>query len=272
MQKLSGKVAIVTGAARGLGRGYALRLANLGANVAICDKNLRSFEDYAYEREQVAASDVVDELKALGVDAFASQFDSADQNAINVFVNDVHSRWGRVDVLVSNAGGGLGSPEGGKASDLDVGQLHKLIEMNLYSAIYAALAVAPYMKHQRSGKIINIASLAAITANVDGTYSDYGTAKAGVAAYTRYLAQDLAPYGISVNALAPGLIATGQWRARFGKNDQARLDGMADKVPMRRLGSVDDCARVVEFLATDLSDYVTGQIIPVDGGLARFAS
>lgn len=272
MKKLDGKVAIVTGAARGLGRGYALRLAELGAKVAICDLNLRSFEEYSYERDQVAAPDVVGELKSHGNDAFGAEFDASDSAAMSNFIGEVEKRWGRIDVLVNNAGGGRGTPEGGRASALDLEQLHALIHINLYSAIYAALGVAPHMKRQRSGKIINISSFAGVTATADGTYSDYGVAKAGVATYTRYLAQDLAPYGITVNALAPGWIATGQWRARFGNNDQANLDGMKDKIPMRRLGSVDDCARVVEFLATDLSDYVTGQIIPVDGGLVRWAS
>ena len=171
----------------------------------------------------------------------------------------------------------------------------------MFGTVYCCNAVAPIMKQQRSGKIITVSSVAGIAPSVDGSYAHCGAAKAAIAHYTRYLAQDLGPFGITVNCIAPGVIATrrimatvipgGQdvtpsptarcTHARTGGRDRnarrgARVDtsrasnrDRAELVALRRLGTVEDCAKVVEFLATDLSDYVTGAVIPIDGGLVR---
>jgi NAD(P)-dependent dehydrogenase (short-subunit alcohol dehydrogenase family) len=122
---------------------------------------------------------------------------------------------------------------------------------------------------QRSGKIITVSSVAGTAPSADGGYAHYGAAKAAIAHYTRYLAQDLGPFGITVNCIAPGVIATGRIMATVIPGSSQSNRDRAELVALRRLGTVDDCAKVVEFLATDLSDYVTGAVIPIDGGLVR---
>jgi 3-oxoacyl-[acyl-carrier protein] reductase len=269
MGKLDGKVAIVTGAARGLGRAYAKRLAGLGAKVAVADLNLHSYEEFDAEARDMTADSTVVEIEAMGVEALGVEVDVTDHAAVAGMVARVVERWGRVDVLVANAGGGRGRPIDTRASNLDPALLQLVVGMNLFGTVYTINAVAPVMKEQRSGKIITVSSIAGTGPSVDGGYAHYGAAKAAIAHYTRYLAQDLGPYGITANCIAPGVIATGRIIATVipgsiqGNRDRTEL------VALRRLGTVEDCAKVVEFLATDLSDYVTGAVIPIDGGLVR---
>jgi 3-oxoacyl-[acyl-carrier protein] reductase len=172
-------------------------------------------------------------------------------------------------VLVANAGGGRGRPVDTKASTIDPALLDLVVGMNLFGTVYSCNAVAPFMKRQRSGKIVTVSSVAGLSASADGGYAHYGAAKAAIAHYTRYLAQDLGSYGITANCIAPGVIATGRIMQTVlpGSSDSNR--DRSELVALRRLGTVEDCARVVEFLATDLSDYVTGAVIPIDGGLRR---
>ena len=176
---------------------------------------------------------------------------------------------GPVDVLVANAGGGRGRPIDTKASSLDPALLQLVTAMNLFGTVYTVNAVAPTMKQQRSGKIITVSSVAGTAPSADGGYAHYGAAKAAIAHYTRYLAQDLGPFGITANCIAPGVIATGRIMATVIPGGVQSNRDRAELVALRRLGTVEDCAKVVEFLATDLSDYVTGAVIPVDGGLVR---
>jgi NAD(P)-dependent dehydrogenase (short-subunit alcohol dehydrogenase family) len=136
-------------------------------------------------------------------------------------------------------------------------------------AVYSCNAVASVMKQQRSGKIITVSSVAGTAPSADGGYAHYGAAKAAIAHYTRYLAQDLGPFGITANSIAPGVIATGRIMATVIPGSIQSNRDRAELVALRRLGTVEDCAKVVEFLATDLSDYVTGVVIPIDGGLVR---
>jgi 3-oxoacyl-[acyl-carrier protein] reductase len=141
--------------------------------------------------------------------------------------------------------------------------------MNLFGTVYLCNAVAPIMKEQRSGKIITVSSVAGTAPSADGGYTHYGAAKAAIAHYTRYLAQDLGPFGITANCIAPGVIATGRIMAAVIPGSSQSNRDRAELVALRRLGTVEDCAKVVEFLGTDLSDYVTGAVIPIDGGLVR---
>ena len=195
MVKLDGKVAIVTGAARGLGRAYAKRLAALGAKVAVADLNLRSYEEFEAEAKDMTADSTVAEIEASGGTALGIEVDVRDHEAVEAMVGRVVQEWGRVDVLVANAGGGRGRPIDTKASSLDPALLQLVTEMNLFGTVYSCNAVAPIMKQQRSGKIITVSSVAGTAPSADGGYAHYGAAKAAIAHYTRYLAQDLGPSG-----------------------------------------------------------------------------
>jgi 3-oxoacyl-[acyl-carrier protein] reductase len=269
MGKLDGKVAIVTGAARGLGRAYAKRLAGLGAKVAVTDLNLRSYEEFEAEARDMTGDSTVAEIEAMGGTALGIEVDVTDHAAVAGMVARVAEKWGRVDVLVANAGGGRGRPMDTKASNLDPALLRVVVETNLFGTVYTVNAVAPVMKEQRYGKIITVSSVAATGPSVDGGYAHYGAAKAAIAHYTRYLAQDLGPFGITANCIAPGVIATGRIMATVIPGSVQSNRDRSELVALRRLGTVEDCAKVVEFLATDLSDYVTGAVIPIDGGLVR---
>jgi 3-oxoacyl-[acyl-carrier protein] reductase len=265
-KKLSGKVAMITGGARGLGRGYALRLAGLGADIAIVDRNLHSADVYEFEKKLMTASTVMDECMVLGVRSIGIQADLSDRAATEKAVADIVDQLGRIDIAICNAGGGTVAfaDEPGQTGDVSLTgtpamcpqhMLTRILDINLMSCMYTCMAVAPYMKEQRSGKIVTCSSGAGLTASPG--YHPYGTAKAAIIHYTRALAQELGPFNINVNSIAPGIIRTG----RLG--DRSAL---AKRIPLRREGTIEDCAKVVEFLVTDLSDYVTGKTITIDGG------
>ena len=146
----------------------------------------------------------------------------------------------------------------GTPADCPEEMLTRVLDINIKTTMYTCMAVAAHMKRQRSGKIVTVSSTAGVDAR--GSYHPYGTAKAAIIHYTRALAQELGPFNINVNAIAPGIIRTG----RLGDRSH-----MAGEIPLRREGTIEDCAKVVEFLVTDLSDYVTGRTIIIDGGLLR---
>ena len=271
MGKLDGKVAIVTGAARGLGRAYARRLGALGAKVAVSDINLRSFAEYETEANDMTADSTMAEIEAAGGTAIGVECDVMDPAAVDVLVRRVIDEWGRIDILIANAGGGRGRPVDTRASTLDPALLQLVTSLNLFGTVYCCNAVAPHMRAQRAGKIVTVASVAGLGPSRDGGYAHYGAAKAAIAHYTRYLAQDLGPDGITANCIAPGFIMTGRVVATVFPNRSDANANFADMVALRRLGTVEDCAKVVEFLTTDLSDYVTGTVIAIDGGLIRWA-
>src|ERR1700730_5843115 len=194
MAKLDGKVAIVTGAARGLGRAYAKRLAGLGAKVGVADLNLRSYDEFEAEAKDMTGDSTVAEIEAAGGAAIGIEVDVRDREAVEAMVARVVQEWGRVDVLVANAGGGRGRPIDTKASALDPALLQLVTEMNLFGTVYSCNTVAPVMKQQRSGKIITVSSVAGTAPSADGGYAHYGAGKAAIAHYTRYLAQDLGAF------------------------------------------------------------------------------
>lgn len=263
MSLLAGQVAIVTGAGRGLGRGYALRLGALGAKVAVVDRSLVSYREFEAEQQAMTAESTVEEIKNAGGDAVGFELDVADLAAQEKMAASVHEAWGRIDILVANAGGSQGAPAATKASELDPGDLDVVMKRNFYGTVYSVKAVAPFMKRQRSGKIVTVSSAAGLAASPDGSIAHYGAAKAAIGMYTKYLAQELGEYGINCNCIAPGLIATGRIVATVA----GRVDVTA--IPLRRAGTVDDVAALVEFLVTRPSDYITGAVIPVDGGRVR---
>ena len=274
-KKLVGKVAVVTGGARGLGRGYALRLANLGADIAIIDRNLKAFEVYDFEKQQMTAPTVMDECKAFGVKTIGLEVDMTDRVAAEKAIAQVVKEMGRIDIVVCNAGGGTvrfadeikpGEDLGrsGRAGETRAGDavttgtpaytpqemLTRVLDINLMTCMYTCMAVAPYMKQQRSGKIVTVSSTAGLEPSRG--YHPYGMAKAAIVFYTRSLAIELGSYNINVNCIAPGIIRTGRMgdRSKIGEN-----------TILHREGTIEDCARIIEFLTTELSDYVTGNVI-----------
>ena len=274
-RKLQGKVALVTGGARGLGRGYALRLAALGADIAIIDRNLKAADVYEFEKALLTADSVVAECEALGVKAIDLEADLTDREETEAAIGEIADNMGRIDIAVCNAGGGTvvfaderDSASGandtqdlvttGLPSDTPEEMLTRVLDINVKTCMYTCMAVAPYMKKQGGGKIVTVSSTAGVDAR--GGYHPYGTSKAAIIHYTRALAQELGPFNINVNSIAPGIIRTG----RLGDRSER-----AKEIPLRREGTIEDCAKVVEFLATDLSDYVTGRTIIIDGGYLR---
>ncbi|ALS21165.1 MULTISPECIES: SDR family NAD(P)-dependent oxidoreductase [Paenibacillus] len=263
---LKDKAAVVTGAARGLGRGYALRLADLGAHVVVADLDLHSFTDFEMEKNQMTGETVVEEVRQRGVRSSGYEIDVTDAKACTALMEKAMDEFGRIDIVICNAGGGAGGLTESFASRLDMVQTRRIMERNLYGTIHTCMSASPFMKQQKSGKIVTVSSIAGLQGNVDGSYAHYGAAKAGIVGYTRYLAQELGPYGIQVNCIAPGYIATGRLNVQFEKIGKEKLES---DTALKRLGTVEDCANVIQFLTTGLSDYVTGQVIPVCGGLIR---
>lgn len=268
--KLAGKVAIVTGAARGLGRAYALHLARLGADVVINDIDLHGAQVYNEELSGDART-VGDEIRALGRRSLDIAADVTDAQACNEMVRQVVAAFDRVDILVTNAGGQLAPNERSYAGTMPPEDLKLILDINLMGTIYCCQAVAPVMKEQGSGKIVTVGSQAGLRAGGDskGFFAHYGVAKAGIHQYTRHLAAELGPFGVNVNCIAPGLILSSRALAG-GRNSPEARARFEPNIALRRMGWPEDCAKVVEFLVTDLSDYVTGQVIVIDGGINMF--
>ena len=262
-QRLAGKVVIVTGAGRGIGRAYALRLAALGASVVINDVNLKGA---TLVGEQFPA--VVEEIEALGRRAIGYEADISRREAAEGLAKTALDAFGRIDVLVNNAGiaRATGRAEDSihytTASRVSEQDWDKTFESNLRTTVLCCQAVVPTLIAQGSGKIVNIASVAGITPTMPWLAA-YAAAKAGVISYTKSLALELAPYGITVNAIAPGHIGSAARNQALGSLDEQAIK----MVPLGRIGLPEECAKVCEFLATDLSSYVTGQTIMVDGGM-----
>ncbi len=272
-KKLAGKVALITGAARGLGRGYALRLASLGADIAVVDRNLHGATVYKFEREQMTGETVVEEIEALGQRVMGLEVDLTDRSATATAVSGIVDTLGRVDICVCNAGGGtiafadeLDAQEServdvnttGTPADTPQDMLTRVMDTNLMTCLYTCMAVTPYMKHQRSGKIVTVSSTAGLDAS--GTYHPYGTAKAAIIHYTRTLAQELGPYNINVNTIATGISAPAGWEIGRIRQNAFPYDVRARLKTAPRWSS--------SWLPI-LSDYVTGRTIVIDGGLYR---
>lgn len=244
---LKGKVAIVTGASRGIGRATALELAKHGANVVV---------NYAGNAEK--AEEVVAEIKALGAEAVAYQADVANSEQAQALVKETLAVFDRVDILVNNAG--ITRDQlimRMKEEDWD-----HVIATNLKGVYNCAKAVTRPMMKQRSGRIINVTSVVAVLGNVG--QANYVAAKAGVIGLTKSLARELADRNILVNAVAPGYIATDMTDQL---SDELKEQLLA-QIPLKRLGTSEDVAKAIRFLASDDAAYMTGQTIHVNGGMA----
>jgi len=264
--KLKGKVALVTGAARAIGRAHALRLAKLGAAVVINDINLESYKEFG---EKIDAPTVMDEVKALGVHSTGIEADVGRKDQVEAMVRQVLDEFGHIDILINNAGGLAGEISESFASSVSEEDLKATFDRNLMGTIFCCQAVSEPMKEQKWGRIVNTSSQAGLRAQQGGVYASYGAAKAGVIAYTRYLAQELAPCGITVNCIAPAYVSTGRLEAKAYTHPGAREHTLA-QIPLGRIAQPEDISKVMEFFVTDLGDYVTGQCLSVCGGAIRF--
>ena len=259
---LEGKVALVTGAARGLGRSYALRLAKLGAAVVVADRKPDGARDVG---EELGADSVPAEIEALGRRALGVTADVSRPAEVTRLFDEAMGAFGRLDILVNNAGRAVARDGGVAPSQTSNADFDRLIDANLRSCLLCCQAAAPIMKAQGAGVIVNISSQTGVAPLPGGMLAVYGASKAAVAMLTRNLAAELGPFGIRVNAIAPGIIMTALVAASAASSGIG-TQAQADALPLRRLGTVEDCAGVLEFLTTDLSRYVTGQVICADGG------
>lgn len=272
--KLENKVAVVSGAARGIGRACALHLASLGADVVIVDIRLDAAKEF---EEKLTAETVMDEVKALGRRCIGIETDVTDKRAVNAMFKKILDEFGHIDILVNVVGGNQASkgPLRGDSMNVSEEDFRFVLDRNLMSTVFCCQAAIPAMIAQKSGSIVNISSRAGIVVSYGkesigyAAQSAYGSAKAGVIQYTRVLAGELGPHGIRVNCITPGLIATGRVAA-FIKKGSISLQNVLDETPLKKMGQPEDIAKVVEFLCTDMSDFVTGQCIRVDGGRSLF--
>jgi NAD(P)-dependent dehydrogenase (short-subunit alcohol dehydrogenase family) len=269
--KLAGKVALVTGAGRGLGRAYALHLAKIGADVVVNDIDLQSAKDY---HEELTAPTVMDEIRNLGRKSIGVQADVTKKNEVDTMFRKILDEFGQIDILVNNAGGNVNHLDKARSpvttpSSATMEDHKFILDINLTSAILCCQAASIPMKQCGYGKIVNIASQAGLHAYPEGLRAmSYNVAKAAVIHYTRCLAAELGPYKINVNCIAPAWIVTSRTIAEGRKGEVAK--NLEAQIPLGRLGVPEDVAKVVEFLVTDLSDYITGQCISVCGGYVLF--
>lgn len=241
------KVAFVTGASRGIGKAIVEKLATNGYKVG-----------FSYISSYEKAKAIVDEMSQQGLEVFSLKFDVKDYQEVEEAFAKIYEEHGRIDVLVNNAG----ITRDKLFSRMKEGDFDQVIETNLKGIFNCSKQVARKMSKQKSGRIINISSLAGLVGNIGQV--NYSASKAGVIGFTRSLAAELGAYGVTVNAVAPGLIKTDMTDAI---PDQIR-EGMISAVPLKRIGQPQDIGNIVGFLASDSASYITGQVISVDGGLS----
>ena len=246
MSDFKGKIVLVTGGSRGIGRAIALEFGKRGATVVV---NFRSSE--------AEAAEVLEQIKAAGGDGMVYQADVADADVVDEMIKVVIKEYGQLDVLVNNAGVARDNvimmlkPE-----DFDV-----VIDTNLRSAWLCCRAASRQMMRKRTGRIINITSVVGIAGN--GGQTNYSASKAGLIGLTKSLAKELATRNVTVNAVAPGFIGTDMTE----KLDDAIKETAISHIPLGRMGTPEDVAKAVAFLASDDAAYITGQVLVVDGGM-----
>ncbi len=244
---LEGRVALVTGGSRGIGRAIVKALAEAGAKVA-----------FVYRSNKEAADSLVEELKEAGrEDVLAIQADVSVLEDVQKTIDQVLGQWERLDILVNNAG----IIRDGLLLTMTDEQWREVIETNLNSVFYFCRAAAKQMISQRHGRIINMSSVSAHLGNPG--QCNYAASKGGIEAFTRCLAAELAKRGVTVNAIAPGFVETDMTE----KVRDLAGDKLVKKIPTKRFGKPEDIAHAVLFLASDEASYVTGQVLTVDGGL-----
>ena len=246
---LKGKVAIVTGARRGMGKSHALTLAKAGAKVVVADISLEDCQK------------VVEEIEKSGGQALAVKCDVTKKTEIDEMVKKAIEQWGKVDILVNNAGICQFKP----FLEITEEEWDRTIDINLKGYFLCAQAAAKEMVKQKSGVIVNIASIAMGQVGVGfPTLAHYCASKGGIVAMTETMALELAPFNIRVNAIAPGAIDTPM--AEATKADPKTMEGTLARIPLHRMGKSEEVSNLVLFLASDASSYMTGSTVVIDGG------
>ncbi|MCF8258943.1 MAG: 3-oxoacyl-[acyl-carrier-protein] reductase [Flavobacteriales bacterium] len=246
MQLLKDKVALVTGGSRGIGKGICLKLAEHGATVV-----------FTYVSSEEAANAVLQELKDLGVSARAVRSDATKLNEAEKLVEDILAEFGALHIVVNNAG----ITRDNLLMRMREEDWDAVIDTNLKSVFNITKAVQRTMLKQREGSIVNISSVVGVEGNAG--QANYAASKAGIIGFSKSIAKELGSRNIRCNVVAPGFIETEMTAAL----DQAVVDGWKATIPLKRAGTPEDVANTVLFLASDLSTYVTGQVIPVCGGM-----
>ena len=248
---LTGKIAIVTGASRGLGQVFGRALAAAGADLAVTSRTLDSLQPFC------------DEITALGRRIVPLELNLRDHESIQRMVAAAHDAFGRIDILVNNAGCNIRKP----AVDVTWDDWNTILDTNLRGTFFVAQAVARHMIPRRYGRIINIGSVTSV--NGYAGLAPYGASRGGVQQMTMSLADDWGPHGITVNCLAPGWFKTAQNAVLYENKEW--VDYLSDRIPLKRPGKPDDLEGAVVFLASDASEYVTGQTLLIDGGITTGA-
>jgi len=241
---LSGKTAIVTGGGSGLGEGMSVGLAEAGADIVIVDLNTKT--------------DAGEKIKKLGREVLALTADLSDTKSLQMIVDETIKKFGKVDILINNAGTIRRTP----AIDYSEEDWDYVMNLNSKTVFFLSQAVAKDMLKRKKGKIINIASLLSFSGGI--TVPSYSASKGAVAQITKALANEWAKYGLNINAIAPGYMATKNTEAL--RMDEIRYKAITERIPAERWGTPDDLKGIAVFLASEASDYVNGHVLLVDGG------
>jgi len=241
---LKGKTAVVTGGSRGIGKAICLKFAENGADIA-----------FLYAGNRGKAEETLQELEALGVKARAYQCNVADADAVAATVKEITKEFGGIHILVNNAG----ITKDKLVPMMKVVDFDAVIDTNLKGVFYMTKGVYPLFLKQKSGKIINISSVSGLMGNPG--QANYAASKAGVIGLTKSVAKELASRGVCCNAIAPGFIATEM-------TEDLTNHALVEAIPMKRFGEAEEVAKLALFLASEHSDYITGEVIRIDGGLA----
>jgi len=241
---LSGKVALVTGASRGIGKAIAISLGGLGAEVIV-----------NYSASDASAEEVAKLIKEKGGNSYKLKFDVSDEESVNTGINQIIRDSGKIDILINNAG----ITRDGLLMRMKASQWDEVLNTNLKGVFLCTKNVSKFMMKERSGKIVNITSIVGLIGNPG--QANYAASKAGVIGFTKTCAKEFASRGIKVNAIAPGFIETEM-------TENLKTDDLLKMIPLGKLGSADQIASLVNFLvSSDASEYITGQTISIDGGM-----
>lgn len=243
-EELKGKTAIVTGSGRGIGKDIATILAKNGVNITVTDIS------------EETAQQTAEELKQYGVETLAVPCDVSDFSQAEELAKKTFDKWGKIDILVNNAGITMD----GLFIRMKPSQWQKVIDINLTGVYNCSFAVVNYMRKARSGNIVNLSS---ISAGGNAAQANYSSSKAGVIGFTKAIGKELAPMGIRVNAVAPGFVDTPMTEKMADKYK----DKILENIPMGRQATAEEIAKVALFLVSDLSSYVTAEVVNVNGGL-----